>query len=418
MLSETPIPERHTGRVGLYSPMQYKGQLLRNIRDSEDYALSKAYLARDDISGNGFARAVLGANGEFHFHKDRTGSVYEYGEPNGKSLVHPKGLDNLVHAFYGRIISTLYGHKVGEGGHNPLWRAIAADPSNHILVGDSHDHSKVTVIDGKIVWVTGINIGDEHFQDNAWHDMAIRIEDPEQCLKILKLLAGETRGAKEDGSGIHFLHGTGEVLKPELVKFIKETRDELTVFMAYLGDPDFTQALARILQKGCKIKLIVPENPSVNKGHNLAALNQLVNAGGFDPRNLEIFLSPEMGHGKGLLRDNKTVWVGSKNMTRADMLMDTVVTVQDPIVVATFQQAAAEIQAHATLFTGSELKKKFGKLSPQTQFLQFLENVGLTFTEATFALNKGKIEEARRRSEDGVKRVLQRFHGGTNGVAA
>ncbi|MFA5830001.1 MAG: phospholipase D-like domain-containing protein [Candidatus Gracilibacteria bacterium] len=415
MLSEIPIQEQTSGGVRLYKPRQLRDQLLlRDIPDSKKYVLSKTYLARDDSFGNGFARAVLASNGEFTFLKDRTASVYEYGEPNGKSLVHPKGPDNPVHAFYGKIISTLYGHKVENGEHNPLWREIASDPSNNILIDDLHDHSKVTVVDGKVAWVTGINFGNEHLKNDAWHDMAIRIEDPEQCLKLLKLLAGETRGAKEDGSGINFLHGDGEVLKPELVKFIEETRDELTVFMAYLGDPDFTQALAKILQKGCRIKLIVPENPSVNRGHNLTALNQLVNAGGFDPRNLEIFLSPEMGHGKGLLRDNKTAWIGSKNMTRADMLMDTVVTVQDPIVVTTFQQAAAEIQAHATLFTGSELKKKFGKVSPKDQLLQVLENIGLTFTEATFALNADEIARARGLSRDQIKQVLQRFHGGAS----
>lgn len=405
-LRKQPAPQ-------LLNPEQFKAQFFDDLRQSHKYVLIKSFMWRNDGFGRDVAKEILAAAERgirVIILKDQLGALYEFAEPNGLSFFHDNIEDHLIHFIYGKLLAAFYNQKVERHTSNPLRQALSRHHNIQIIEGAFHDHSKIMAIDGRVAYVAGLNFGDEHLKSSqAWHDFAIRLEGKDQCLRLMKGQAGLPLDQK--GGNVQFHHGVGESLSGDLAQFILGTRKELLVFMAYLGDPVFTDALVDILRHEKQVKLIVPTKPSVNSGNNLKALHHLVKGAQHHLENLEIVLSPDMGHGKALRRDGRETWIGSKNFTTIKNLGDTVAIVNDPKVAATFDRAAASIQsANSESITGQELTRRFSDMPLSGHIYSGLEDLGTNFFELTHRFDTAQVDRARLQSRSIIRNILQTSH--------
>jgi cardiolipin synthase len=95
---------------------------------------------------------------------------------------------------------------------------------------------------------------------------------------------------------------------------IEAATQSITVEMAYFGDPRFTAALARAVNRGVHVKVVTAESADVLKNVNRATCDALMRLTGA-PENLTIVLVPRMVHSKVVVIDHRWSDVGSANFT-------------------------------------------------------------------------------------------------------
>jgi cardiolipin synthase len=172
----------------------------------------------------------------------------------------------------------------------------------------ARNHKKLIVAD-EVAYIGGINFSDHNF---AWHDFMLRLEG-EAAARVLAqdfeaTFEGVRRPRREDIGDLRLycLDGRGNHQGfDDIIALIEAAKREITVISPYLTFP-FTDALARVAQRGVTVTLITPlaNNKPVVRRYLLTAAARA----GFDVR-----LLPKMTHLKGLLIDNERLVVGSSN---------------------------------------------------------------------------------------------------------
>ncbi|MDD4351840.1 MAG: phosphatidylserine/phosphatidylglycerophosphate/cardiolipin synthase family protein [Candidatus Gracilibacteria bacterium] len=299
---------------------------ISEIRQATKSILVKAFLWRNDETGQAFAQALLEAAEkgiQVLVIKDRIGAFYEYSEGNGQSFFHDYLDHHSCHRLstvhpQAKLMALFNKNEQKKLQKNPHRQAFVEHPNIQVIDQYKlYDHSKVLCIDGRVSYVGGIGIGNEfaHIGDVKYQDSAVKITDPDATQDLMHILAGiPTHGQNK--------HSTNFVTGPEChetaLKFITDTREELWIEMAFLGNRDYIRAIRDLVCAGKKIKLIMPENSTSHHYRNLHFLKTLrrliVKAKG-DLNNLQVFLLPDMLHGKSMLRDFKEVWNGSHNFS-------------------------------------------------------------------------------------------------------
>jgi cardiolipin synthase len=294
--------------------------ILERIRNAEKSVEIRAFLWRDDESGNLAAEAVLAAadrGAQVTIHKDRIAAVYEYTGGNKQSFFHKRvdPIRGLQAWFLGAVYRA-------PGSFKQKPNALAQRILSHANIRVEHqrkrfDHSKVYIVDDRFVALGSMGIGDNH--RNEWIDVMIEAEGPEHVARLRERMAGHDEF--DPSRGLDFLVHSREAHRKRSCPMISHrlalmdaAQTSLTIEMAYFGDRRFTAALARAVQRGIHVRLVTADQADVLGATNRAALDMLRRLTGA-PDNLEIVLLPRMVHSKVVVIDHRWSDVGSANFT-------------------------------------------------------------------------------------------------------
>lgn len=203
-------------------------------------------------------------------------------------------------------------------------------------IHNNRDHRKITVIDGKIGYVGGINLADEYINKKSpyghWKDSAVRIEG--QAVKDLTYMflqmydvsqnrlsdydkyINNIEYPKFENSGLVHCFETGPHTKDNIalnnfINMISSATESIYVTTPYLIiDNSLTTALIAASQKGVDVNIIVPHIPDkkIIFGITKSSYKNLLKYG------IKVYeYTPGFIHSKQVLIDNKIAFVGSIN---------------------------------------------------------------------------------------------------------
>lgn len=206
-------------------------------------------------------------------------------------------------------------------------------------VHNNRDHRKITVIDGRVGFTGGVNIGDEYINRNKrlghWKDTAIKIEGSavDNLLALfLQLFDMNAKAAecdyskyflpeheKFDGGG--YIHPFGDGPKPfyteqigenNFINLINAAKEYCYITTPYLI-PDFnlTTALRNAALRGVDVRIITPHIPDKKTVFNITRSNYsfLLKTG------VKIYeYTPGFMHAKMLIADDNLAFVGTINL--------------------------------------------------------------------------------------------------------
>ncbi len=294
--------------------------ILERLRGAETSIEIRAFLWRDDEAGNLLGEAVLSAaerGVKVTIHKDKIAAVYEYTGGNKQSFFH-KRVD-AIRGFQAWLLGAVY-RSPGSFKQKPneLSQTILA----HANITVQHlrkrfDHSKLYIIDDRILALGSMGIGDNHRND--WIDVMVEAEGTELVSRLRARMSGLDEF--DPSRGLDFLVHSREAHRKRSCPMISHrlalidaAQSSLTVEMAYFGDRRFTAALARAVQRGVHVKLVTADYADVLGATNRATCDMLRRLTGA-PENLTIVLLPRMVHSKVVVIDHRWSDVGSANFT-------------------------------------------------------------------------------------------------------
>jgi cardiolipin synthase len=294
--------------------------ILGRIREAKKSVEIRAFLWRDDEAGNLLGEAVLAAadrGAQVIIHKDRIAAVYEYTGGNKQSFFH-KRVDP-IRGFQAWFLGAVYR---APGSFKQKPNELAQRVVNHPNITVEHmrkrfDHSKVYIIDDRILALGSMGIGDNHRHE--WLDVMVEAEGEEHVARLRERMLGHDEF--DPSRGIDFLVHSREAHRKKScpmithrLALIEAAQQSITVEMAYFTDQRFTAALARAVDRGCEVKLVVAEAADVLGNINRASCDALMRLTG-NPKNLQIVLVPRMVHSKVVVVDHRWSDVGSANFT-------------------------------------------------------------------------------------------------------
>jgi len=197
----------------------------------------------------------------------------------------------------------------------------------------NHDHRKITVVDGRVAFVGGMNISREY--EFNQHDIHSRVMGPAvaelEALffdrwraaggegEAIPVPAEEAAAAAADPPGdlpcevVSALPGVSTAIKERYLREIDAATDHVYIEMAYFLDDDIIDALQRAEARGVRTLVILPADDQ----HNVPVVrdafrwiqNDVVRSG------IELYHYPDrMMHSKVATFDGHTATVGSSNL--------------------------------------------------------------------------------------------------------
>ncbi|MGN0812167.1 MAG: cardiolipin synthase [Candidatus Coproplasma sp.] len=199
------------------------------------------------------------------------------------------------------------------------------------------DHRKITVIDGKVAYTGGINIGDEYanivHKFGYWKDTAVKIEGPAVAslsvmfLQLYDLTAKELSDypkyldcdyQKFDDGGYVFPFGDGPkpyyeelIGENNFINMINSAKRYVYITTPYfITDYNLTTAIKNAAYRGVDVRIIVPHVPDKKIIFNItrSKFPSLMKAG------VKVYeYTPGFIHAKSVLVDDEIAFVGTIN---------------------------------------------------------------------------------------------------------
>lgn len=294
--------------------------ILGRIREAQRSVEIRAFLWRDDEAGNLLGEAVLAAadrGAHVVIHKDRIAAVYEYTGGNKQSFFH-KRVDP-IRGFQAWFLGAVYRAPGSfKQKPNPLAQRILEHPNITVEhMRKRFDHSKLYIIDDRIVALGSMGIGDNHRHE--WLDVMVEAEGEEHVTRLRERMMGHDEF--DPSRGLDFLVHSREAHRKKScpmishrLALIEAAQQSITVEMAYFTDHRFSAALARAVQRGVAVKVVIAEAADVLGNINRATCDMLMRLTGA-PENLTVVLVPRMVHSKVVVIDHRWSDVGSANFT-------------------------------------------------------------------------------------------------------
>ncbi len=270
------------------------------------------YVWRADESGMRVGEAVLAAaerGVKIHIIKDIGAIMCEVIEMNRKPFF-PRKIPLLKRFFY-KIIGRTFPNTFVEDDHD---QSLGADLLNHPNVTVewvNKTHTKYYVFDERLLVTGSINIEDRH---QNYFDYMVALDDPQLVRRLRARMQGDVTFDLE--RNIEFLcnshHSTGESsfeIKPAVLDLIREAKKSIYIEVAYLGDPEFSDALVEAAARGIHITILFSREANIGNDVNYWAIHDL-----YSRAPVEVYLTDTMIHAKLLLFDDELVFTGSCNM--------------------------------------------------------------------------------------------------------
>jgi cardiolipin synthase len=202
--------------------------------------------------------------------------------------------------------------------------------SNPWLTGD---HTKTTIIDRKIAFTGGMNIGREYRYD--WHDLMMEVRGPVvdqlqhdsnrawakasvfgDVAQFFALLSGREKNAEQTGYPVRTLYTRdfdSEIYQAQLAA-IRRARSYIMIENSYFSDDATLYELAKARRRGVDVRVILPNrgNHSTHDTSNMIAMNRMLDNG------IRVYRYPGMSHVKAAVIDG---WasVGTANYDKLSL---------------------------------------------------------------------------------------------------
>ena len=192
------------------------------------------------------------------------------------------------------------------------------------------DHTKTTIIDKKIAFVGGMNIGREYRYD--WHDLMMEVSGPVvdklqyesdkawarasllgDFANFFAFLKGRKQNADKEGYPVRVLQTRNfdsDIHKAQIAA-IQNARSYILIENAYFSDDRTVYELARARHRGVDVRVIIPSrgNHGALNASNKVTINNLLEHG------IRVYEYPGMSHVKAAIYDG-WVSVGSANFDK------------------------------------------------------------------------------------------------------
>jgi phosphatidylserine/phosphatidylglycerophosphate/cardiolipin synthase-like enzyme len=295
-------------------------RILKRIEEARKSILVRAFEWRDDDTGRAVGRALLEAANrgvQVTIWKDRIGGYYEHLEATKQSFFHKKiNLHARVQLWF---LMTFY-NRWGSLKQSPsdLATALLAHPNVSFTSEKRFDHAKLYQFDDETVILGGMGIGDDFREVNV--DFMVEISGGDAAERLDARYEGRARfdAGRPFDYLLHSFRGqarNAESLSAQRLELIAGVRERLTIAMAYLGDPEPTEAVIAAVKRGVQVTLLTAARANVGADINLQTCSQILQRTG-NPPNLRLVLHPTMVHAKVLVGDGEWVDLGSTNFTR------------------------------------------------------------------------------------------------------
>ena len=195
------------------------------------------------------------------------------------------------------------------------------------------DHTKTTIIDKKIAFVGGMNIGREYRYD--WHDLMMEVTGPVvdhlqsksdkawaragvfgDFAFALRSLRSQQKGADRDGYPIRILQTKNfeSQIHRAQIAAIRNAQNYILIENAYFSDDRTVYELARARRRGVDVRVIIPlrGNHGPMNASNKITINTLLKHG------VRVYLYPGMSHIKAAVYDG-WINVGSANFDKLSL---------------------------------------------------------------------------------------------------
>ena len=195
------------------------------------------------------------------------------------------------------------------------------------------DHTKTTIIDKKVAFVGGMNIGREYRYD--WHDLMMEVRGPVvdqlqhesdktwaragmfgDIANFTKFLDGKEVQAESGGYPLRILktrNFDSQIYRAQLAA-IRSARSYIMIQNAYFSDDQIMYELARARRRGVDVRVIIPTsgNHGPVNASNQVAINQMIEHG------IRVYRYPGMSHVKAAIYDGWAC-VGSANFDKLSL---------------------------------------------------------------------------------------------------
>jgi len=315
------------------------------------------YVWRADEAGTRVGEAVLAAADrgvKVHVIKDIGAIMCEVIEMNRKPFF-PRRIPLLKRIIY-KIIGRTFPDTFVEDEHDQeLGTRLLAHP-NVTVEWTNKTHTKYYIFDEQLIVTGSINIEDRH---QNYFDYMLALEDPDLVRRLRTRMAGAAPYDPE--RNIDFLCNThrdegGSVfeIKPEVLRFIEETRESIYIEVAYIGDPEFSDALVAAAQRGVRVTVLFSREANIGNDVNYWAIHDL-----YTRAPIEVYLTGTMIHAKLLLFDDELVLTGSCNMNIFSLQkaaeLDLVIRNEPALIEAIRALIAKRIEASSRVTSAEEL---------------------------------------------------------------
>jgi cardiolipin synthase A/B len=226
----------------------------------------------------------------------------------------------------------------------------------------ARNHKKLVVIDDAVTYIGGINFSEHNF---AWHDLMLRVEEPDVAAFLrddfLSTWRGEDlrRSKSFDGIELHTLDGrtNADAFEP-VVGLLERAREQIFVESAYLSFP-FCQWLRDARRRGVRVIVVSPDanNSALYKRNVMWEAAR----SGFELQ----FFQGRMSHLKAMLIDDEWLVLGSSNFNWLSyhLQQDIVAVVTDRALIADFRARIVEPDLQLSAPSGDRASSLRGRLS-------------------------------------------------------
>ena len=270
------------------------------------------YVWRCDEAGHRIGEAVLAAAGrgvEVTIIKDLGATMCEVIEMNGKPFFPPP-VPWTKRLACRLIAPTFPNTRVEDHYTQELGARLLAHPGITIR-WVRKTHTKYYLFDERLLITGSINIEDRH---QNYFDYMLALDDPALAARLRRRMAGEAE--YDPDRPVEFLCNTRPPgaspvfeIKPEVLRLIAAARSTIYLEVAYLGDPDFADALVAAARRGVEVTILFSKEANIGNDLNYRSIHEL-----FTRAPIKVLLSETMIHAKLLLFDGEIIVTGSCNM--------------------------------------------------------------------------------------------------------
>ena len=267
---------------------------------------------RNDEIGNRLGQAVLAAarrGVRIRIKKDVAAVMYERIEMNRKSFFHLplSTLRRWKFRVFGLTFPDTY---VEDDFDDEVGAAVMSHP-NVEIDWVHHTHTKYYIFDERVMLTGSINVEDRH---RGYQDYMFEIAGEEHVRRFRERDAGLVDLDPE--REIDFLlnritpDGHEFEIKPRMIAALDEAVESVYIEMAYIGDPDLSQAIVNAAGRGVEITMLFSRQANIGDDLNWRALHGICRRAP-----VQVVIADKMVHSKLMLIDNRQVIAGSANLS-------------------------------------------------------------------------------------------------------
>ena len=301
-------PDEEDGAAQTFSAV------LEQIAAAQDSIAIHMYVWRSDEIGNQVGDALLAAarrGVKIDIIKDPGAKMYERIEMNRKSYF-ARDVSKRRRLWWRAIRPTFPDTYVEDDFQSGAGRELA-DHENVTLtwVEGVHTHTKYYLFDKRHLITGSINVEDRHrgYFDYMVHLEADGLGDHFRAREAGTVEPDTTRQVEFIFN--QTMHGEHRFeIKPLLIDLFDKAEREVHIEVAYIGDPDIDDAIARAADRGVEVNILLSEKANIGNDNNYRAAEKL-----FTSAPVNIFLTPKMIHAKMVTFDREIVFSGSANLS-------------------------------------------------------------------------------------------------------